>query len=60
MMAQLGILTPNQASGAPWSSSLVNTGDGSQMGIAGDSVAVKAMVNKLGERKLTPEVFYVF
>lgn len=58
MTAQLGDLTPNQASNGPWSSSLVNTGDGSRMGIVGDVVTVKAMTNKLGGRKLTPAIFH--
>lgn len=58
MTAELGDLTPNQASNAPWSSSLVNTGDGSQVGIVGDAVTITAMPNKLGGRKLTAAVFH--
>lgn len=58
MTAQLGGVTPNEASSGPWSSFPVNTGVGWQMGIVRDSVTVKAMVNKLGGRKLAPAVFH--
>lgn len=55
MTAQLGDLTCSQASNDPWSSSLVNTGDRSQVELLGVLELLKT--NELGGRKLSPAVF---